>query len=108
MIKGILTLTPPLRGKNKVDALIEFVDKNQTMGILDRRYARQVLEMLHNIRVTRLRGIVTRDRKRKTRWILLMTINDRKTFRGDGDMFEEALIVLLEDFEGYTRQAAAS
>lgn len=101
-IKDSVLIEAPLGAAEKAASLLAFADRNGCA--LDRGHTERTLEMLDNIRVTRLKGLIARDRERRTVWVLLMTVNDRKTFRGDGDSFEEALVALLEGFERFLSQ----
>jgi hypothetical protein len=100
-----LELEAPL--KDKLAKLQEFVRENDLMGELDRRYTLQWLSELDNLRVTRLKANVVKEKRTET-WKLVMTINNSKDFEGKGPCFEEALLAMMENLEAYVIAKAAS
>lgn len=100
-----IELEAPL--KAKLEKLQEFVRENDLMGVLDRRYVLQWLGELDNLRVTRLKANVVKEKNTET-WTLVMTVNNKKDFNGKGPYFEEALLTLCENLEAYVIAKAAS
>ena len=97
-----LELAPPFT--DKLSKLHEFVDDNDLMGQLDRRYLTQIFNEFATASLTKyvskFKAQVVR-KKRKVTWVLCMTVNSKKDFQGEGPEFADAFLQMMESFESF-------